>query len=125
MIKVLVITYYWPPSGGAGVQRWLKLTKYLAELGAEVHVLSVDPAKASYLHLDKSLEQDISQSQGSPDQLLRTNKLLRQSCREENVPTAGFSNVNKYSSLVNKTWSTAFARTSLFLTRAMAGIPMH
>lgn len=31
MKKVLVITYYWPPSGGAGVQRWLKFTKYLPE----------------------------------------------------------------------------------------------
>jgi len=31
--RVLVITYYWPPSGGAGVQRWLKFTKYLPEFG--------------------------------------------------------------------------------------------
>ena len=31
--KVLVITYYWPPSGGAGVQRWLKFSKYLQEYG--------------------------------------------------------------------------------------------
>ena len=29
MKKVLIITYYWPPAGGSGVQRWLKLTKYL------------------------------------------------------------------------------------------------
>ena len=29
MKKVLIITYYWPPSGGSGVQRWLKFTKYL------------------------------------------------------------------------------------------------
>ncbi|MBE0651812.1 MAG: glycosyltransferase family 4 protein [Bacteroidales bacterium] len=29
MKKVLVITYYWPPSGGGGVQRWLKFVKYL------------------------------------------------------------------------------------------------
>lgn len=29
MKKVLIITYYWPPSGGAGVQRWLKFSKYL------------------------------------------------------------------------------------------------
>lgn len=28
-LKVLIITYYWPPSGGAGVQRWLKFVKYL------------------------------------------------------------------------------------------------
>ena len=29
MKKVLIITYYWPPSGGGGVQRWLKFVKYL------------------------------------------------------------------------------------------------
>ena len=29
MKKILIITYYWPPKGGVGVQRWLKLTKYL------------------------------------------------------------------------------------------------
>jgi len=33
--RVLVITYYWPPSGGAGVQRWLKFSKYLREFGWE------------------------------------------------------------------------------------------
>jgi len=33
--KVLIITYYWPPSGGAGVQRWLKFSKYLREFGWE------------------------------------------------------------------------------------------
>ncbi|MEA3504287.1 MAG: glycosyltransferase family 4 protein [Bacteroidota bacterium] len=35
MKKVLIITYYWPPSGGAGVQRWLKFAKYLPEYGIE------------------------------------------------------------------------------------------
>ncbi len=29
MRKLLIITYYWPPLGGSGVQRWLKFTKYL------------------------------------------------------------------------------------------------
>jgi len=29
MKKILIITYYWPPAGGSGVQRWLKFTKYL------------------------------------------------------------------------------------------------
>lgn len=33
MKKVLIITYYWPPSGGSGVQRWLKFSKYLPENG--------------------------------------------------------------------------------------------
>ena len=31
--KVLILTYYWPPSGGTGVQRWLHFTRYLHELG--------------------------------------------------------------------------------------------
>ncbi len=35
MKKVLIISYYWPPSGGAGVQRWLKFVKYLREFGWE------------------------------------------------------------------------------------------
>ena len=29
MKKILIITYYWPPKGGVGVQRWLKLSKVL------------------------------------------------------------------------------------------------
>ena len=33
MKRVLVITYYWPPSGGSGVQRWVKFAKYLPALG--------------------------------------------------------------------------------------------
>ena len=33
MKKVLIISYYWPPSGGSGVQRWLKFSKYLPKYG--------------------------------------------------------------------------------------------
>jgi glycosyltransferase involved in cell wall biosynthesis len=35
MKKALVLTYYWPPSGGAGVQRWLKFVKYMRQYGWE------------------------------------------------------------------------------------------
>ena len=31
--RVLVIAYYWPPSGGSGVQRWVKFCKYLPDFG--------------------------------------------------------------------------------------------
>lgn len=54
---VLVITYYWPPSGGPGVQRVLKTVKYLAELGWRAIVLT--PAQGEYPALDRSLECDI------------------------------------------------------------------
>jgi len=57
--KLLVITYYWPPSGGAGVQRWLKLVKYLAQMGWEVHVVTVDAEQATYPHRDPSLPQEL------------------------------------------------------------------
>ena len=59
MNKVLIITYYWPPSGGAGVQRWLKFTKYLPAYGWEPVVLTVDPDYAAYPAFDHSLSEDI------------------------------------------------------------------
>lgn len=42
MKKVLIITYYWPPAGGAGVQRALKFVKYLPQFGWEPIVLTVE-----------------------------------------------------------------------------------
>jgi len=42
MKKVLLITYYWPPAGGAGVQRWLKFTKYLVENNISPIVYTVE-----------------------------------------------------------------------------------
>lgn len=62
MEKVLIITYYWPPGGGAGVQRWLKFSKYLPQYGWEPFILTVDPDYAAYPATDPSLEKDISPS---------------------------------------------------------------
>ncbi len=44
---------YWPPAGGAGVQRPLKLSAHLQQLGVEVHVLAPDDPK--WLHVDPTL----------------------------------------------------------------------
>lgn len=57
MRKVLIISYYWPPSGGAGVQRWLKFTKYLREFGWDPVIYT--PENAEIPVIDKSLEKDI------------------------------------------------------------------
>jgi glycosyltransferase involved in cell wall biosynthesis len=59
MNRVLIITYYWPPSGGAGVQRWLKFSKYLPQFGWDPVILTIDPEYASYPAIDNSLESDI------------------------------------------------------------------
>ena len=56
-MKVLIITYYWPPAGGSGVQRWLKFVKYLQEYGIEPVVYTVD--NAGYLKEDKTLLDDV------------------------------------------------------------------
>jgi glycosyltransferase involved in cell wall biosynthesis len=55
--KVLIITYYWPPSGGAGVQRWLKFSKYLRDFGWEPVIYTPENPEAPAL--DDSLEKDI------------------------------------------------------------------
>ena len=58
MKKILIITYYWPPAGGPGVQRWLKFTKYLPEFGYETYVYI--PENPSYPILDETLAKDIN-----------------------------------------------------------------
>jgi hypothetical protein len=56
-LKVLIVTYYWPPSGGSGVQRWLKFVKYLRDFDIEPVVYTVkDP---NYNVEDQSLLKDI------------------------------------------------------------------
>ncbi|WP_254245231.1 glycosyltransferase family 4 protein [Hymenobacter sp. BRD67] len=57
--RLLVITYYWPPSGGAGVQRCLKWVKYLPELGIEPTVITVDADQATYPVRDESLLREV------------------------------------------------------------------
>lgn len=57
MKKVLIITYYWPPAGGPGVQRWLKFVKYLRDFKVEP-VLYI-PENPHYPILDASLEKEV------------------------------------------------------------------
>ena len=54
-LRLLVITYYWPPSGGAGVQRCLKFVKHLGHFGVEATVITVDAGQATYPVRDESL----------------------------------------------------------------------
>lgn len=51
------MTYYWPPAGGSGVQRWLKFVKYFREFGIEPVIYTVDDP--NYPLLDGSLQDDI------------------------------------------------------------------
>ena len=55
--KVLIITYYWPPSGGSGVQRWLKFVKYLPQFGWTPYVFT--PENPTLTIQDESLLNDV------------------------------------------------------------------
>ncbi|MFP3832891.1 glycosyl transferase family 1 [Chryseobacterium sp. SIMBA_028] len=55
--KILIITYYWPPAGGPGVQRWLKFAKYLPDFGWKPIIYT--PENPSYPLLDETLMKDV------------------------------------------------------------------
>lgn len=58
--KILIITYYWPPAGGPGVQRWLKFAKYLPEFGWKPIIYT--PENPSYPLLDESLIKEVPEN---------------------------------------------------------------
>ena len=53
-MKVLIVSLYFPPAGGGGVQRPLKFATHLPELGVETHVLAPDDPK--WIHRDDELQ---------------------------------------------------------------------
>jgi len=81
--KVLIITYYWPPAGGSGVQRWLKFSKYLRDFDIEPVIYTID--NPSYPILDKSSESEI------PKDL----EILKQAIFEPNSMLSFFGGNNK------------------------------
>jgi glycosyltransferase involved in cell wall biosynthesis len=119
MKRVLVITYYWPPAGGAGVQRWLKFTRYLPEFGIESFVLTVNENAATYPQIDDSLEQEIL-----PDlKVIKTDsfeplKLYGKLFGREKIPYGGFANVSK-EGLMSKL--SRFIRGNFFVPDARKG----
>jgi len=56
--KLLIITYYWPPAGGPGVQRWLKFVKYLPDFGIQPVVYI--PENPTYPIVDENLLKEVS-----------------------------------------------------------------
>ena len=57
MKRVLIISYYWPPTGGSGVQRWVKFAKYLPSEGWQPVVYT--PENPEQLAVDASLEAEV------------------------------------------------------------------
>ena len=57
MKRVLIISYYWPPTGGSGVQRWVKFAKYLPAEGWQPVIYT--PENPEQLAVDTSMEKEI------------------------------------------------------------------
>ncbi|HOU97007.1 MAG TPA: glycosyl transferase family 1, partial [Bacteroidales bacterium] len=111
MNSVLIITYYWPPGAGAGVQRWLKFSKYLPDFGWEPLILTVDPQYAQYPATDESLLKDVSEK----SKVFKTpavNYFRLASKDKSRIPSAGFANQDKKGPVQ---WLMRFIRGNFFI----------
>lgn len=92
-IKALIITYYWPPAGGGGVQRWLHFSKYLTTKGISIAVLTVNEKDASYpildYHLLESVKNIETHKTKSIDPLKIYSKITSGNAKN-NIPYGGF-----------------------------------
>ncbi len=96
MQKILIITYYWPPSGGAGVQRWLKFAKYLPQFGVQPVVLTVDPAFASYPQTDESLLYEVAPgTEVHRTKSFELYRLYSSFSKKKEIPYGGFANESR------------------------------
>ncbi|PJJ59738.1 glycosyltransferase family 4 protein [Hymenobacter chitinivorans] len=122
-MRLLVITYYWPPSGGAGVQRTLKFVKHLPTFGVECTVVTVDPEKGAYPVLDESLAAEIPAGvrvirTGTSEPFGSYKKLTGR----QQIPYGGFANESK-TSLQQQFFK--FVRGNLFIPDPRRGWNGH
>ena len=87
--KVLIITYYWPPAGGPGVQRWLKFAQYLPDFNLDPVVLTVDPETASYQVKDDSLLHEARSVRTFRTKTYEPFKLFTRITGEKRIPVGG------------------------------------
>jgi len=119
MKKILIITYYWPPSGGPGVQRILKFAQYLPEFGYLPYIITVDENKASYPIKDNSLLNDIPKEVT----VFKTNTfepygIYARFTQKKQIPYSGFANESS-PGLIQKL--RRFIRGNMFVPDARKG----
>ena len=116
--KILILSYYWPPAGGSGVQRWMYFAKYLKQLGYEPIVITVDETKASYPVIDSSLIKETNEIRvikTSTREPLRWYSILISGDTNKGIPQGEV----KTSSLLGKLL--AFIRGNYFIPDARKG----
>lgn len=97
--KVLLISYYWPPSGGGGVQRWAKMSKYFSDFGWTPIVFV--PENPEYPIIDESFNDDVKHIETIKGKIIEPSRILRKfGAKETAALNAGF--VSKKRSLFQK-----------------------
>jgi glycosyltransferase involved in cell wall biosynthesis len=122
-LHVLFITYYWPPSGGAGVQRCLKFVKYLSSFNIHPTLVTVNAEEASYAVLDPTLQEEVPES--VPVYRTSTTEpfgLYKKISGKKEIPFGGFANEKK-TGLGQKFFR--FIRGNLFVPDARVGWNRH
>tara|TARA_B100002052_G_C15886369_1_gene601735 strand:- start:927 stop:2183 length:1257 start_codon:yes stop_codon:yes gene_type:complete len=101
MKKILVISYYWPPSGGGGVQRITKFCKYLSEFGWEPYVITAP--KQKFISIDDSFLKDV-----------KNLKVFHTSQPKESKKTT-IKNISKSKLKVYFNWLKSFIRVNFMI----------
>ena len=91
-MKVLIVTYYWPPAGGSGVQRWLKFVKYLQVFGIEPTIYTVK--NPNYIIEDSTLEIEVPENVKVIRQPIFEPNNILSSLKNKDKQSAGFLNPN-------------------------------
>lgn len=117
---ILILTYYWPPSGGGGVQRWMYFAMYLKRLGYKPTVITVHPDKASYPLIDKSqleMVKDIETIYTNTLEPLKFYSFLKSGKANKEIP---YGNLGENSGGVFSK-AMAFVRSNFFVPDARKG----
>ena len=92
-MRALLITYYWPPAGGSGVQRWLYFTKYLMEMGLEMVIYT--PENPEYALVDQNLAAEVPNDlEVIKTKIIEPNQILAKIKGSKKQESAGFLNPN-------------------------------
>lgn len=92
-MKILFITYYWPPSGGPGVQRSLKFIKYLPDFNIHPIIITVDEKFASYPIIQSDFVNEVPEN----IKVIKTKSfeplnLYKKLSKKGEIPYSGFVN---------------------------------
>jgi glycosyltransferase involved in cell wall biosynthesis len=119
MKRALILTYYWPPAGGPGVQRWLKFTKYLSEFEWEARILTVKDGTYSAVdhELENEVPKDILVYKTKSRDPFRFYNMLKG--KKDGAVSVALININKKRSLVDRL--AMYVRSNCFIPDGRKG----